>query len=386
MADRSNEKMGRANLLGKGACGAALAALVVLAAGSVRGATWHDLALSRQACNDCHIEHYSARGQKPQQTPGSMPVTVGQDGPYPQLLVQATTNALCLFCHDGSNPKAPRVLAPVTQYAGSGAENSGAGFFDSRAPSSDCQATDSCKGHDLYGVARSIPDNTASKTMALSCASCHEPHGTFNYRNLKSAPAGGSGVKVEVSSQGSPREVFRDQPVPDPPSTLWPQAYKSSNTGYRANSSKWCTECHDSFKPLVGGSTRGGIDHHLADFPINGTVGGVLKSDPDHWVQGDTGDHSAANLDLGFDQSTDDGAGTEGVPRLRFQVPAATDFASSRSVAAGNQVICTSCHFAHGGKYKKGLVWPYKERDAQGNPLSVDFNSGCDQCHNGGPQ
>ena len=55
-------------------------------------------------------------------------------GPFEMLKLRQTTNKLCLFCHDGSDPNAPDVLGPVIMYAGTGDEHSGAGFFGSREP------------------------------------------------------------------------------------------------------------------------------------------------------------------------------------------------------------------------------------------------------------
>lgn len=331
-----------------------MVALLALAVVPAESAYYHDLEKNRQPCADCHTLHYSESGAQPTQTEAG--------GPFSQLLIRATTTKLCLFCHDGYDPKAPDVLTAVSMYAGSGDEHSGAGFFANSG------GTANLNGHDLGVNASTVPFSTKTN-MTLSCASCHDPHGTLNYRNVLTAPAGGTGVGVEMA-----RDVFRDLPPGNPPATAASiAAYKESNEGYKAQTSKWCTECHDLLQPLVGGTSRGGIGHHLVDFPINGLVGGVLKTDPDHWYDPST------YPGPGFGTTTDDG--TEGVPRLRFQVypgSSVVDWASARIVATNNQVICTTCHLAHGGKYQKGLVWPFKEG-------GTDYNSGCDQCHNGGP-
>lgn len=306
-------------------------------------AVYHNLATNSQPCGDCHTLHYSERGVQPTKTEAG--------GPFAQLLIRATTTKLCLFCHDGSDPKAPDVLASVTMYDGSGDEHSGAGFFGN----SGGVANDN--GHDLGLNQSSIPFSTMTN-VTLSCASCHDPHGTRNYRNVLTAPAGGAGVAVEPA-----KDVFRDVPPGDPPSAAASiSAYKESNEGYKANTSKWCTECHDKLKPHVGGLSRV-ESHHLVNVPINGAG---YATDPAHWLGG---------AGSGFGTITGDGV--EGVPGLRFQVSLASDYASARVVAGDNQVMCASCHLAHGGKYRKGLTWPYRD---SGSP--VDKNSGCQQCHN----
>lgn len=303
---------------------------------------YHNLPRNRQPCSDCHTLHYSEDG--------TTPAGVEPGGPFDMLMVRATTNRLCLFCHDGSDPSAPDVLAPVTMYAGSGDEHSGGGFFENSG------GIINDNGHDLGVAGSSAPFGTGG-AMELTCASCHDPHGTPNYRNTLTAPAGGTGVAVEMA-----RDVFRDAPPGDPPSAAASiTAYRESNEGYKALTSVWCAECHDELHPSL--NNPGNRRHHLIDVPINDPA---YPTDPAHWIAG-TG--------TGFGATTGDA--TEGVPRLRFQVSTATDYATSRVVAADNEVTCLSCHLAHGGTYRKGLVWPYAD---PGSP--ADVNSGCNQCHN----
>jgi hypothetical protein len=309
---------------------------------SANAAHYHDLEKNRQPCSDCHVQHYSEGG--------GIPSGVETGGPFAELLIRSTTNKLCLYCHDGSDPKAPDVLSLVTMYDGSGDEHSGAGFFNNSG------GVSSENGHDLGVNAASVPFSTMTN-ITLTCASCHDPHGTINYRNVLTSPAGGTGITIEPAL-----DVFRDAPPGDPPSSSSSiSAYKESNLGYKAKGSLWCTECHDGLKPSVNNPTN--RVHHFADVPVNGTG---YPTDPAHWAAGTGSGFGTATGDL-----------TEGVPRLRFQVSGATDYISSKVIASNNEVMCTSCHMAHGGKYKKGLVWPYLEPDSP-----VDANAGCNQCHN----
>ncbi len=326
-----------------GIAGGILAGCAVLftVATMARSAHYHDLEKNRQPCGDCHTLHYGETG--------AAPANVEAGGPFPQLLIRGTTNKLCLFCHDGSDPKAPDVLDPVAMYAGSGDEHSGAGFFANSGGFANPN------GHDLGLTAAVVPFGTRTN-VTLSCASCHDPHGTINYRNVLTAPVGGTGVPVETG-----KDVFREVPPGDPPTaTASVAAYKESNLGYKGKTSAWCAECHDRLKSAV--NTISNRVHHLTDVPLNGAG---YPTDPAHW-QGGTGP--------GYGTATGDAV--EGIPRLRFQVSDAVDFPTSKAVAPGNQVICGSCHLAHGGKYRKGLVWPYLEQGS-----FIDANSGCSQCH-----
>lgn len=342
----------------------AAAVVLVMSATHAVPAYYHDLAANRQPCSDCHTLHYSEAGQRPTTTPpgGVWPITVEAGGPFPQLLVRKTSIGLCLFCHDGSDPKAPDVLSDAMYTVPpSGDEHSGAGFFENSGGTSD-------KGHDL-GVNFSNPDGSRSFTtlnnITLSCASCHDPHGTLNYRNVLTSPAGGIGVTVEPG-----KDVIRNVPPGDPPSaSATIAAYKKSNEGYVANTSKWCTECHDKLKDHVGGSTPVQRSHHRGDVAINDPAFSLVVNATD-WANG---------AGEGFGTTTEvTETGTPGVPRLRFQVPNATSFAEAQIPAANNQVMCGTCHLAHGGRYISGLVWPRFE----GPPSPIDVDAGCLQCHN----
>jgi hypothetical protein len=324
--------MSRARVL----CAATIVAALAAPAGA---AYYHDLPNNRQPCSDCHILHYSEGGGTPSR--------VEAGGPFPQLKIRSSTNKLCLFCHDGSDPKAPDVIDPVTMYASTGDESSGAGFFANSG------GIDNPNGHDL-GVSKPVPFGSATNVV-LTCASCHDPHGTPNYRNVVTAPAGGTGIGVEMG-----QDVYRLLPPGDPPSAAGSAAaYKQSNEGYKAKTSKWCIECHDQLRQSESDPTRV-ADSHLVDVPING-VG--YPTSPGHWAGG-TG--------AGFGTTTGDDV--EGIPRLRFQVSGATDYGTSKVAAQGNEVMCMTCHFAHGGRWQKGLVWPYLDGTA-------DMDSGCQQCH-----
>ena len=64
----------------------------------------------------------------------------------------------------------------------------------------------------------------------------------------------------------------------------------------------------------------------------------------------------------------------EGIPRVPFLQPQATDFVTSHQVQSTNQVFCGSCHAAHGAANTGNLRWPYLDGGAS-------QLSGCQQCH-----
>jgi len=294
-------------------------------------------------CSDCHTTHYSQSGALPERAePG---------GPFPDMLLIESADRLCLACHDGTDPAAPDVLAPVQMYDGSGSESSGAGFF------SETGGMTSLTGHDL-GVMTEIPYSSPIRTAILSCISCHDPHGSANYRNLVVDPdSSGTGVNVLLGA-----DVFEEFNPQIPPSrNASIEAYKAGNVGYRGKTSEWCSDCHSGLARIDPANPPAHFNRHpsMADFQ-----GADYHLAPSHWLAG-SGD--------GFGNATGDAL--EGIPRLRFQAPNAADFASAQTPAAANQVFCETCHFAHGGPYRGSVTWPYGEQN------SADMYSGCQQCH-----
>jgi hypothetical protein len=294
-------------------------------------------------CSDCHTTHYSERGTLPERAePG---------GPFPEMLLVSSVDKLCLACHDGTDPDAPDVLAPVVMYNGSGSEFSGAGYFTGS------DGFVSGMGHDL-GIESQVPYSTSGKMMTLSCISCHDPHGTSNFRNLVLNPDSvGSEINLTLNS-----DVFENiNPSYPPERSVSIEAYRSGNIGYRANISEWCLDCHNA----LSNDTPGNPPAHFIRHPWETAISGLGNhTNSTHWTNG-VGD--------GFGAATGDGV--EGVPRLRFQSPTATNFNSAVLPGASNQVFCTTCHFSHGGPYESSLTWPYKTNG------TADLYSGCQQCH-----
>ena len=314
----------------------ALAIAVLIRVADSPAGEWHTG--SSLVCSECHVIHYGGEGES---EPG---------GPFTYLLSYSTINGLCLSCHDGRDPAAPDVLSSVVMYQASGDEYSAAGYFSGTEANSD-------SAHNL-GVMDLVPLRSPPTNMALSCASCHAVHGSDNHRNLVSDPdSSGTGISLVPGV-----DVFCGTPPAVPPTPEGSiAAYRQSNIGYRSNLSAWCAECHN----LLSTNEQGVSPAHFRRHPsgVSQDVSGG-HADPSHWVSGEGSGFGAATGDE-----------TEGVPRVRFQEPAAVDFSSAKAVGSTNQVFCASCHLAHGGRYLCSAVWPYKEAVA-------DMYSPCQQCHN----
>lgn len=299
-------------------------------------------------CTDCHIMHASKDG-----------TTYNSGTGYGNLLKAASANVLCMQCHDGTDTTAPDIAATGTAASPNDTlgisytskyKNS-AGYFQS-----DWSSAQSNVAHDLYatGALTAVQGTWTSGTSGITCADCHDPHGTANYRNLLLQP-GTAGVDINVRSG---TEVFLREAITVPATaSATATHYDTSAVGFDDvnNVVSWCLGCHTN---ITTGASDTPPKKHPQDVPVSGADGA-------HWTGG-TG--------AGF--GTDVGDGTSGIPRVRFAANG-TDYTTTTTVATTNQVFCLTCHKAHGSKYDSTVVWPYYEGGA-------DQTSACDQCHNKG--
>jgi predicted CXXCH cytochrome family protein len=242
----------------------------------------------------------------------------GQASPSTGLLRHANTLSLCIYCHDGSNPNAPDVIAPVAY-----TPNPAGGFF------SNTGGTASATAHNLGMSAAIAPGG--SDSLTLTCVSCHDIHGNANYRNLWLNPPGtGNATDVTVVVNQTVR-ANGSNPA---------QVYAASNLLYKSGMSQWCNDCHTNFH----GKTTG----------EEGARSPWLRHPQDQAIS------TGTNVDYAYWLTA--------IPnRVPVQSPSDNVVPSS-----DDQVFCLSCHKAHGSSNKAATIF------ADGATL----NSTCQQCHN----
>ena len=176
------------------------------------GGDWHYGVSS--VCTDCHTQHNSQNGQ-PMRTDNN-------PTPAPYLLRRGTSLDLCLSCHDGSNPNAPDVVAPVSYLP-----ETAAGAF----PNSGGIPTN--LAHHLNNPSAEVPPG-GTQAMVLVCTTCHDPHGNGNYRNLRPDPSNTNHAPVSIMVV---QQYAANGSNPS-------QVYAPSNVIYKSGVSQWCSTCH----------------------------------------------------------------------------------------------------------------------------------------------
>jgi predicted CXXCH cytochrome family protein len=269
---------------------------------------WHTP--DQSICSDCHTMHNSENGQ---------PMRYDlQDSPAPGLLRHATALSLCIFCHDGSNPRAPDVIDPVAYVP-----DPAGGYF------SNTGGVASGTAHNLAMVSTEVPPG-GTDSMILTCHTCHDTHGNANYRNLRPNP-GGSGNTVDVT-------VTVAQTV-KPNGSNPAQVYIPSNLVFKSGMSQWCNACHSNFHGKTSGEE--GFQSPWFRHPQDQTISTGRNVEVSYW-RGSLPD------------------------RVPVQSPTDNVIPSD-----DDQVFCLSCHKAHGSRNKSTVIF------ADGATL----NSTCQQCH-----
>jgi predicted CXXCH cytochrome family protein len=273
-----------------------------LSPGVVHPGDWHRERGLR--CSDCHTMHNSR---------GNVPMRYDDEpAPAERLLRAESATAVCLACHGRPVANAPNVLMP------SNADPPGGGFPQ--------DLSDPARVAHALGTEAVVPPE-GDTAVVMRCVTCHDPHGSGGYRNLRANPSGVAGrtaappvVAQTVTANGTnPADV-----------------YVRANVRYVSGMSAWCLDCHNTI-----GSDHGvpGSEHaHPWDRPL---FGGLDEAGWTAW-SGDVQNRIAVENPLG-----------------------------AAAPSQSDQVFCLSCHKAHGSPNAAALV------HADG----VTLDSTCQQCH-----
>jgi len=291
---------------------------IVLAGSGPHGG---DFTATTDACAGCHRAHTAAQGN----------------------LLITTTEALCLTCHGST---AAGAQTNVTDGVYGQYRNSSDGYVNKDAPEAEGTVGAPLLGggfdyyqlqgqagfsavtsyHDVSGTATSVwglgtanTGQTAAMDSGLTCGTCHDPHGSDNYRILR-LTVNGHTVNVTSLEGGT-----------------WNYTAEHWGTGM----SRFCAACHENYGD--GGS-------------IN--TGGVV--------------HFRHDIDMNY--STDGNVNPETVGFEGYTLPLA-------NTGQGDLVACTTCHLPHGSSAAQGENSAAANITGDSSLLRIDNRGVCEVCH-----
>ncbi|MEN8173254.1 MAG: cytochrome c3 family protein [Chloroflexota bacterium] len=181
----------------------------------------------------------------------------------PRLLTEASTFDLCMSCHGntqtGATTNVVDGVLEATAGSNTGTDLNGGGFTN-------FAGAGTTSTHDVSGTVTDAWGNGVNRGVsaamsggdALDCGSCHDPHGSSNYRIIKET-INGVGVTVTQVDEGA--QVYDAED--------WP-----------ADMSNVCAACHGTYHVTTAGSgsdaveaANGGYTHRVdMPFGIGGNV------------------------------------------------------------------------------------------------------------------
>lgn len=318
--------------------------LIGLVAIGVEAGDWHNAPL---ICSDCHVMHASLNA-------GGTTYNAGAG--YANLLKSNNTNTLCLACHSQVGPNA--ITRPlVADYTGADT-NCGGLFNFGRMAGATVYAQVSGGGdfidsrsHNLYSSAVAQPQEPGSAAGAyddgvnfMTCASCHEPHGNANYRNLVGDPnPNNAGITSCTITATYYANNWHDTSV-----------WQDSGIMTVTDMSLFCQDCHQKFGPSAV-SALGMITAGNA-YDAQGLVDNAPGANTHHPVDQMMTVATLANYNAV--------AGTAG-----------DTYPLLNSSGARDAVGCVTCHRAHGSKFNDSLRFSSDSAALSGGP------EGCQACH-----
>ena len=238
----------------------------------------------------------------------TLPINVTLGGSTPQVVLSA------------------RVRAAADNYVAGNPVLNGGGFMfvAGQAVTSRHNADPADNSLNPWGFNANTGQNVNALTGPLQCTSCHNPHGTSNYRILKEG-INGNVVNVQAFSGGvfTKQEGARGLEAGAPADKYTSEYYGSDGLGGAGNPGigSLCGACHTAY-PSQGASAAlvaGGVTHfrHKTEMPFT------------DWNNPDTGRVS----------TNPETAPTAGFPALRLASNSGTD----------NEIVqCLTCHRVHG--------------------------------------
>ncbi len=308
-------------------------------------------------CNSCHTMHNSQDG-------GLVDPLSPNGNAF--LLTKSDPSSVCIACHDHLDRTFPiggDPLAPPSPRAGGNFIfliednlNDGHGGATNPIPGD-------AAGHNIISAENGLaadatlltaPGGTFNSSI-MACSSCHNPHGSTEFRFLYGVGSGPDGYAPFAN------------PAPTAIGTSIFAPEGATHTAYQSGMSAWCGNCHGDFH---NNNTK--LIH-----PSGMTLGGSVAQ--------------TYNLYNGSDDLV---GGTQATAYLN-EVPfedAANTTSSTTGPSASSQISCVTCHRAHASSAPDAGRWDFsvsflvEDGHESGsytipNPYSVYQRSLCNKCH-----
>jgi hypothetical protein len=315
--------------------------LVVVSSGG-NAIAYHDGSVAH--CDGCHTMHNSLGGN---------PMTVTGADPASYLTLGTDSSSTCLKCHK-SDTKSYAVLTTT------GGKYSAGGDFYWLTKTFTWGTSSTSKGenhgHNIvaadYGMVADATRTTAPggafPSNYLSCASCHNPHGTVTSRTgavIGSGSYGGvdgaGGIygnyrilgDVGYQSAGAPGPFLNKPPVAYAPSLSTAET-DTAHVDYGSGVSEWCANCHGTFvnsgkHPIQ--QLNSTISTNYNNYISTGTVGGSPATSYLALVSFERNTTNVADLNPN----------------------------STTGTTSSSKVMCLTCHRAHASAFNASFRWDY---------------------------
>jgi doubled CXXCH motif protein len=355
---------------------ALFAAVLALLAG--RAAAFHSGGVGD--CEGCHSMH-------------------GKDGPdvagRPFLMSATDQSSVCLTCHSGVSPATGHVMTttfasppvnytPAGDYAWLLRSYSWVGPKGAVVTSAGERHGHNVVAYDFNLVSDSrnlVAPGGTYPSSALSCVSCHDPHGRYRLApdgtfSNSGAPIVSSGTYATATSLPPDKQSFGSyrllggrgyQPRSlagalafgnNPPIAVAPSAYNRSESltdvrvAYGSGMSEWCGNCHGAIHTPANPTGAGSYQHPSGPTAQLGRLATVYN------VYLRTGDLSGSWLTsyssmVPYEEGTRDRgvlashANGDGTYRIG-------------PTTGGENVMCLSCHRAHASGWDYGMRWNFE--------------------------
>jgi len=332
-------------------------------------------------CSNCHTMHNSQSGS---------PMAMTGNNTATKLCHKDLLRKSCVGCHTGTNAgvigsshgSTPYVFSTTPPIYGVNTLAGGNFYWVLKDPT---------KGHNCLSIPGMQPDpylseapgmpNAASGTKCASChrriESCMSCHNPKHHANDKSSPVVGKsgGFYRFLNSSFHPNDTTGVIGIEDDD---WEYTVSSSDHneymgcnnlyGYDDNSmSNYCAGCHQHFHGIQWTDTNGKV---VADgkspWFMHPTSLALSDATGDEYQYYNNGNGYSPLAPVARDPN-----------RLLSMTHSTSQVWVKKGESEGDQVMCLSCHRAHGSPYQDMLRWDYKAC------ISGTYNSkcGCFVCH-----